>query len=477
MLKYIIKRILIFIPTLIAISLITFVISINAPGDPVDTILNKKSGGEAGQAANKNAVDESAYISLRHKLGLDLPLFYCSLTNATNSDTLYRIPKADVRSNLEHLSYIYGNWPYIASYYSVIKGFAAALAAENVKGPAAESVTQAKTYVNSLLYIYDYDRILNVIQKLEFCVSNSPELQPLTANVNALKNALNDILLNRMPMQKYIPVIHWYGLQNQYHHWLVNFIKGDYGISYQDMRPVGDIVWNAVKWTMGISFASIILSYLLAVPLGVGSAIRKGSRREKVTTTGLFMLYSLPNFWIATILIIFLCGGDWLSWFPAPGEAPIPSDAPFMYQLSQGLYRLILPLICWTYTALAFISRQMRGGMLNVIGQDFIRTARAKGVSENVVIWKHALRNSLLPIITLFANVFPLMISGSVVIETIFSIPGMGQISFNALLANDYPVVFTDTMFAAILTLLGTLIADILYALVDPRISFAKITA
>jgi peptide/nickel transport system permease protein len=243
------------------------------------------------------------------------------------------------------------------------------------------------------------------------------------------------------------------------------------------MRPVGDIVWGAVKWTMGISFASILLAYLLAVPLGVGSAVGKGSKKEKATTTGLFMLYSLPNFWIATILIIFLCGGDWLSWFPAPGAPPIPSDAPFFYQITQGMYRLILPLFCWTYTSLAFISRQMRGGMLNVIGQDYIRTAKAKGLSERTVIWKHALRNSLLPIITLFANVFPLIISGSVVIENIFSIPGMGQISFNALLANDYPVVFTDTMFAAILTLMGTLIADIMYAVVDPRISFSKLAA
>jgi len=475
MLKYILKRILIFFPTLIAISLITFIISVNAPGDPVDTILNKKSG-DAGQSA-KGVVDESAYISLRHKLGLDLPLFYLSFTNATESDTLYRLPKTDVRSNFQHISYIYGNWPYVASYYGILKQFEADLATQHFKGATAEAVTQAKSYINSLYLIYDNQRIANVLQKLEFCITPVPELQPFLANVHALQNAMNEIIINRSPFQKYIPVIHWYGFQNQYNNWLVNFVKGDYGISYQDMRPVSAVVWSAIKWTMGISFASILLAYLLAVPLGVGSAVNKGSRSEKATTTGLFMLYSLPNFWIATILIIFFCGGDWFSWFPAPGEAPIPSDAPFMYQVSQNLYRLILPLFCWTYTSLAFISRQMRGGMLNVIGQDYIRTARAKGVPEKAVIWKHAMRNSLLPIITLFANVFPQIIAGALVIETIFSIPGMGQITYNAMLANDYPVVFTDTMFAAILTLVGTLIADILYALVDPRISFAKLTA
>src|SRR6185312_6674595 len=476
MLKYIVKRVFIFFPTLIAISLITFIISINAPGDPVDTLLNKKSGGEGGQST-KSLIDETAYITMRHKLGLDLPMFYFSFTNATVSDTLYRIPKADVRSNFEHISYVYGNWPNVAHYFGVIKEFAASLAVLPTTGPSAKAITQTRNYVNSLKYIYQANQVENVLQKIEFSLNSAPSLQPLSANLQALRNGWTNIVTNGASYQKYIPVMHWYGFHNQYHHWLVNFLRGDFGLSYQDMRPVSEVVWSATKWTMGISLASILLAYLLAIPLGVGSAIKKGSRREKATTTGLFMLYSLPHFWIATILIIFLCGGDWLSWFPAPRAAPIPSDAPFTYKISENLYRLILPLFCWTYTSLAFISRQMRGGMLAVIGQDYIRTAKAKGLSERVIIWKHALRNSLLPIITLFANVFPLVISGSVVIETIFSIPGMGQISYNALLANDYPVVFTVTMFAAILTLAGTLIADILYAAVDPRISFSKITA
>lgn len=475
MLKYIIKRILIFVPTLIAISLITFIISVNAPGDPVETILNKKSGTTG--MSTKAAVDETAYVNMRHKLGLDLPLFYFSITNATNSDTLYRVPKADVRDNFEHISFIYGNWPNVAHYYGTIKEFALAIGSQPRDKDDADAITSAVSYVNSLKNIYQANQVENIFQKLEFDINSSPKLQPLTANLQALRNAWNNIIVNRAPYQKYIPVIHWYGTQNQYHHWLMNFLRGNFGVSYQDMRPVSAVVWSAMKWTMGISLASILLAYLLSIPIGISSAVNKGSRGEKITTTTLFMMYSLPNFWIATMVIIFLCGGDWLSWFPAPGAAPIPSDAPFMYQITQGMYRLVLPLFCWTYTSFAFISRQMRAGMLGAIGQDYIRTARAKGLAERTIIWKHALRNSLIPIITLFANVFPAMVSGSIVIETIFSIPGMGQISYNALLANDYPVVFTTTMFAAVLTLIGVLIADILYAVVDPRISFAKLTA
>ncbi len=475
MLKYIVKRIFIFIPTLIAISLITFIIGINAPGDPVETILTKQQG--EGQSV-KGLVDESAYLSLRHKLGLDLPLFYLSITNATASDTLYHIAKTDVRENLKHIAFIYGNWPDVAKYYTSIKQFEDKLNSIKTDSAIADKLISAKTVVNSLYINYDQDKITGLFNKLDNVISKSnSSLQLLTPNLVALKSAEKNIIDNQSPYRKYIPVMHWYGFRNQYHHWLVSFLRGDFGLSYQDMRPVGPIIWDAMKWTMGISFISILLAYFIAIPIGVKAAVNKGSKREKLTTSGLFMLYSLPNFWIATLLIIFFCGGDWFSWFPAPGAAPIPSDAPFMYHITQGLYRLILPLICWTYTSLAFISRQMRGGMLNVIGQDYIRTAKAKGLSENVVIWKHAFRNSLLPVITLFANVFPLLLSGSVVIEQIFSIPGMGQISYNALLANDYPVVFADVMFAALLTLLGTLVADILYAMADPRISFTKATA
>ena len=154
------------------------------------------------------------------------------------------------------------------------------------------------------------------------------------------------------------------------------------------------------------------------------------------------------------------------------GVGEVAADAGFWETLRVRSYHLFLPLLCWTYPSLAFLSRQMRGGMLTVLRQDFIRTARAKGLEEKKIIWKHAFRNSLLPIITLFAGVFPRMISGSIAIEVIFSIPGMGSTMLSAIDAKDFPLVFTIVMFSAILTIIGYLIADILYAVVDPRITY-----
>jgi peptide/nickel transport system permease protein len=175
------------------------------------------------------------------------------------------------------------------------------------------------------------------------------------------------------------------------------------------------------------------------------------------------------------MLIVFFTSpeyGNALHWFPAGGVTDLPKTAPFMARFWDIGYHLVLPIICVTYGSLAFIARQMRGGMLNVVKQDYIRTARAKGLEEKKIIWKHAFRNSLFPIITMFAYIFPAAIAGSVVIEVIFSIPGMGGLAYSSIIARDWPVVYTILMFAAILTMVGNLVADMLYAVADPRVTF-----
>lgn len=187
------------------------------------------------------------------------------------------------------------------------------------------------------------------------------------------------------------------------------------------------------------------------------------------------MLYSLPTFWVATLLLMTFANTEFINIFPASGIQPvtgIPDDANFWETIKLRLPYLILPTIAYTYSQLAFLSRITRVSTLEVISQDYIRTARAKGLSENKVIYKHAFRNALLPIITVFSNVFPAALSGSVILETIFTIPGMGQQIFHAIGAKDYPVIIDVFTLTGILTLAGYLIADVLYALADPRISY-----
>ena len=230
----------------------------------------------------------------------------------------------------------------------------------------------------------------------------------------------------------------------------------------------------AQRWTVFLSIISIILTYVIAIPLCIKSAANKDSAGDKTVSTVLFMLYSLPVFWVATLLIMFLGGGDFLGWFPAYGVGDVSESDSILSVASTRFYHLVLPMVCYTYGGLAFLYRQMRGAMINTLSQDYIRTARAKGLDENKVLWKHAFKNSLLPIITLFANVFPLVISGAIIIESKFSIPGMGKTAIEAISARNYPMIYTIVMFSAILTMIGYLVADILYAVVDPRISYNK---
>ena len=258
----------------------------------------------------------------------------------------------------------------------------------------------------------------------------------------------------------------------QYALWLKRMATLDFGRSYKDNRPVMDKIRERLPVTLQLNIISLLLTYLLAIPLGIYSATHQYSAGDKVTTVSLFILYSLPSFWVATVLILFLGGGDYWHIFPISGISSLDAEKLAWWPwLKDRVWHLVLPVTCLTYGGLAYISRQMRSGMLEIIRQDYIRTARAKGLSERAVILKHALRNSLIPIVTLLAELLPAMLGGSVIIESIFTVPGMGQLGFESILARDYPTVMAISTIAAFLTLIGLLLSDISYALVNPTIS------
>ena len=260
----------------------------------------------------------------------------------------------------------------------------------------------------------------------------------------------------------------------QYGMWLGRLLRGDLGKSFKDKRPVWGKIAERMPVTIALNVLSIFLTYLVAIPLGIYSAVRTGSRLDQISTITVFMLYSLPTFWVGTLIIIFFCGGDFFAWFPPGGLRSLAHEAswPWSQRIADYAFHLAMPLLCTTYTAFAALSRFMRTSMLENARMDFIRTARAKGVSEPVVILKHMLRNSLIPVITILAGLLPALIGGSVIIETIFSIPGIGQLSYQAVLARDYPVVIAIFAFGSFLTILGILLSDLALAWVDPRIHF-----
>jgi peptide/nickel transport system permease protein len=270
-----------------------------------------------------------------------------------------------------------------------------------------------------------------------------------------------------------------YGLDQplpvQYVRWLRRLLTFDFGQSLRDHRPVTEKLKERIPVSIKLGGISLLLAYLLSIPLGIFSATRRNTVGERFTTVLLFAFYSLPNFWVATMAIVYFGGGDFWNVFPVYGLSTSGSENwTWWQQMQDQLWHLVLPVACMTYYTLAVLSRYMRAGMLETIRQDFVRTARAKGLSERLVVYRHALRNSLIPIITLMADVLPALIGGSIVIETLFSIPGMGALGYEAVFNRDYPLLMGIFTLSALLTLAGILISDFLYTLVDPRIAYGK---
>jgi peptide/nickel transport system permease protein len=264
-------------------------------------------------------------------------------------------------------------------------------------------------------------------------------------------------------------------IHQQYINWIGRLCKFDFGTSFKDHRPVKDKLKEAIPVTLTLNLISIWLIYLISIPLGIYAAIRPSSFGDRAMTLFLFILYSLPSFWVALLLIRYLGGDEFLDLFPIVGlHSPGAEQLSWMEQLGDTAWHLILPVFVLTYGGLAFLSRFSRAQMLEVIRQDYIRTARAKGLKERTVVLKHALRNALIPLLTLMSTLLPALIGGSVIVEQIFGIPGMGHLGFEAVLSRDYPTVMAIASISAFLTLISILITDLLYVATDPRISFEE---
>lgn len=262
----------------------------------------------------------------------------------------------------------------------------------------------------------------------------------------------------RAPPEVYERVRHAWGLDRplpvQYLAFLGNILRGDLGMSIQMRRPVLDLLVRAVPVTIELGLSAIALSVLVGVVVGVISAVRSGRAADQVAMVGALLGVSIPEFWMGQLFMLLFAVR--LQWLPASGYG--------------GPSYLILPMLALGLAGSALIARTTRSAMLDVIRQDFVRTARAKGLAERVVIYKHALRNALLPVVTLLGLELGYMLAGSVVLEEVFSRPGMGRLMVKAILARDYPVVQGCLLVLAISVAVANLVADLCYVMLDPRI-------
>lgn len=259
-------------------------------------------------------------------------------------------------------------------------------------------------------------------------------------------------------------------LHEQYINWVTRLAKFDFGLSMSgDRRPVWDRIKERLPLTFGMNVASLLLTLMIAVPIGMYSAWRQGGWFDRGMTVFVFIGFAVPGFWLALLLMLWL--GIYYPIFPISGLTSLDYEllSPWGKMLDLARH-LALPIFIYTFGSLAGMSRFMRSSMLEVLRQDYITTAKAKGLPMHKVLFKHALRNGLLPVITILGLSIPGLIGGSVIIESIFALPGLGQLFYGAVMARDYSLIMGSLVLGALLTLAGNLLADFAYGMADPRI-------
>lgn len=257
----------------------------------------------------------------------------------------------------------------------------------------------------------------------------------------------------------------------QYVTWLANSARGDFGESFLLRQPVKDLLARTVPYTLLLILVALLVDALLGISLGVVSAVKRGTKLDRALTLGSLTLYAVPGFWLALMLILVFSVN--LGWFPTSQATSLDyASLSLGGKILDRVWHLVLPVTVLGVGGAAATARYMRSRLLDVLGEEYIRAARARGFSGRTIVRRHALRNALIPIITIYGMSLPLMLGAATIIETIFAWPGMGRLTVDAVVGRDYPVILATTTVAAVLTVLGNLLADVGIAAADPRVSF-----
>ena len=478
---YIIKRILLMIPTFFAISLIVFVILNFAPGNPGAQTLGADNLGQSSQLAGQQ---QESYRLFKEQFNLDKPILVN--TRFALSDTTIRAALSDVvapgddvaagrKINAREQLIDWGDYgiPGLVRILNTDEDRSVRQLAARTLSVTAQRVL-LKQYGGKLT---DDERVAN-----RLLVEENETVRRWVFGSNDTAEREAEVQRSWLRwFKEHEDRWTWTGrdririflFDTRFAKYWGNLARLDLGISHVDKRPVLGKVLSKLKYSVTISFTAIILIYLISVPLGVWSAVRQNSAPDRVLTVVLFMLYSLPSFFTGVFLLNLLTRGTPWQAFPTTGFSSLDtSHMTTLDYIGDVAWHVVLPIVCLTYGGLAVLSRFARTGLLDVIRADYIRTARAKGLPEWIVIVKHAARNGMIPVLTLLATLLPSLIGGSVVIEVIFGIPGMGLYVFESIGVRDYNAVMAVLLISSTLTLVGMLLSDLSYALVDPRITF-----
>ena len=468
---YLLKRIIFIIPTWFIISMIVFGLSHCASGDIViDRLTNND------QTTSNTYIPDQIYAEKAHALQLDKPTFYVSILPKAFPDTLHKIIRRSERRNVEHLIWQYGNWTAIAQYYNAIKAFSRKI---NLNLSNLPSNTPSNTPVSDSLYLAlqrNIDQLLiqsdsNVIQVyLKNLNPQGDTTTPFQKEINDIQQKFDYLQKHKQIETLYIPSLHIYGVDNQYHTWISRFIRGDFGFAKND-QPILEKLSTPLSISVILGMSSLVLMYIIGIPLGIFTALNRHRRRGRIVIKLLFAAYSIPTFWIATLAAMFLTTQFYgLKIFPSVGMAEMPIHTSLWQSLWASKTHFILPILCMCIHPTAVIARHMQGSMQEVLKKEYILTAKSKGLSIRQVIWRHALRNALTPLITLLAQVIPSILTGTFAVEMVFNLKGIGRTMIEAIYIDDWTVVYAVIMLISFVVLCSNLLTDMLYKYLNPRV-------
>ncbi|MEI6409006.1 MAG: ABC transporter permease subunit [Bacteroidota bacterium] len=464
MLQYALRRVLLAIPTLLIVSLCTFWLGQCAPRDPkLEFVENGPTGGSYKQQLN-------SIIAEAIKQKLYKPAFYFSFSAAAFPDTLYKVLPLSRRNRLIKLTAQTGNWDAQIRFEAAVSKTIDAVLTIPDSLPQKRILLSA---LSNLTGVTRFDTLNRLFARMDQAAQTMPDQMQRIATLRA---GVQEILTVKQPEKLWIPAFYWFGINNRYHDWLFGFLTGDLGITNSMKLPVWQEIKSSLWSSLTITVLAILLAYMAAIPLGIFLGQQQNKGADRWLRRLLMFIYAVPLFIVGALLTtLFVSRG---AIFPLIDRFYIPplqgSGQYALVWIFENMPVMLLPILTMTLHALAILALQMRGGILNVIGQDFIRTARAKGADEETVYWRHAYGNALFPLIATFPGLFPGVFAGSIVVERLFNYYGIGSKTMEAINTSDYPLIFIIVMLVAVIIVVSNLIADILYAWADPRIRYTK---
>jgi peptide/nickel transport system permease protein len=450
MIRLILSRLFIAIPLLLAVSFTAFILKDILQSDEAG-INREDQGRAAGPGYNESG-------RLLKDEDYKLPLFYFSIRPLAYPDTLSSIIIKAQKLRIKRFIHRGVNWKELKLY----------LAQEDIL---------LKQLQSGGITGLDNIGLSNSPEELRQQLEYLPDSVLATPEARELENRIHEMVKSTNIFPMLLPTFHWHGFSNRYHQWLKKIIKGDWGISRVDYRPSWIKIKEAIAWTLSINLISLILVFGLAILLGEWLFLHHLKKRGKAVETILFFLYSIPRFFLAMLFIQFFASDTIhpsLHILPSPGFFDADPSGSIINQWFRYATQLILPVISIVLPSMAYLTRIYANRLLDEKSKPYAFMAWSKGDSPGLITRKHLRRNALMPLVALLGLEIPALIGGSVVIEVLFNLPGMGRLMLQSIVMQDWVIVFSILLLTAVFTIVGKLIADILYSLLDPRVTWSK---